>query len=162
MCRYLANKYPEKGLGGTDAKSRALVDNWMEAEAQNLDPYTGVRQKLWLQPSKSGHRFTLLYNFAVSSTLGNAGSGCSAWPAADCVVEAAALLQGLAKQRVFVPMFGGTPDEAKVKDALEGLEKTLQVLDQRLAANKYLAGGRCAFPVALHLHRECLALAWAS
>jgi hypothetical protein len=47
--RYLANKYPEKGLGGTDAKSRALVDNWMEAEAQNLDPYTGVRQTSYLQ-----------------------------------------------------------------------------------------------------------------
>ena len=44
MCRYLASKYPEKGLGGTDAKSRAAVDNWMEAEAHNLDPYTGVRQ----------------------------------------------------------------------------------------------------------------------
>ena len=42
--RYLASKYPEKGLGGTDVKSRAIVDNWMEAEAQNLDPYTGVRQ----------------------------------------------------------------------------------------------------------------------
>ena len=43
-CSYLASKYPEKGLGGTDAKSRAAVDNWMEVEAHNLDAYTGVRQ----------------------------------------------------------------------------------------------------------------------
>ena len=44
--RYLADRYPEKGLFGTDARSRAAVDNWMEAEAHNLDPYTGVCQGL--------------------------------------------------------------------------------------------------------------------
>lgn len=41
-CRYLANKYADKGLAGTDAKSKALADNWLEAEAQNLNPYTQV------------------------------------------------------------------------------------------------------------------------
>jgi glutathione S-transferase len=41
-------------------------------------------------------------------------------------------------------MFGKAADEAKVAEALEGLEKTLQVLDQRLAANQFLAGERCA------------------
>lgn len=40
ILRYLANKYADKGLAGTDAKSKALVDNWLEAEAQNLNPYT--------------------------------------------------------------------------------------------------------------------------
>lgn len=64
--------------------------------------------------------------------------------AADCAADAAALLQGLVKQRVFAPMFGKAADEAKVAEALEGLEKTLQVLDQRLAANQFLAGELCA------------------
>lgn len=41
-CRYLANKYPEKGLAGTDATSRALVDNWLEAEAANFNPHVSV------------------------------------------------------------------------------------------------------------------------
>ena len=52
-------------------------------------------------------------------------------------------MQGLVRQRVFGPqLFGRAPDEAKVAEALEGLDTTLQVLDQRLATNKYLAGGR--------------------
>jgi glutathione S-transferase len=44
-------------------------------------------------------------------------------------------------QRVFVPMHGKTPDEAKIKEALAGLEQTLAVLDTHLATNQYLAGG---------------------
>ena len=52
-------------------------------------------------------------------------------------------MQGLVRQRVFGPqLFGKPPDEAKVEEALEGLEMALVVLDRRLATNKYLAGGR--------------------
>ena len=47
-------------------------------------------------------------------------------------------------QRVFVPMHGGTPDEAKIKDALAGLEQKLAVLDKHLASNEYLAGAHSA------------------
>jgi hypothetical protein len=43
MWRYLASKYPEKGLGGTDAEFKTLVDNWLKAEAENLNPHTEVR-----------------------------------------------------------------------------------------------------------------------
>ena len=43
-------------------------------------------------------------------------------------------------QRVFVPMHGGTPDEAKIRDALAGLKEKLAVLDKHLATNRYLAG----------------------
>ncbi|KAK9807515.1 hypothetical protein WJX72_001273 [[Myrmecia] bisecta] len=43
ILRYLANKYQDKAgsLVGTDAKSRALVDNWLEAEGQNFNPPAG-------------------------------------------------------------------------------------------------------------------------
>lgn len=44
-------------------------------------------------------------------------------------------------QRVLVPMKGGLTDEAKVKDAIAGLEKALDVLDTHLAKQPYLAGG---------------------
>lgn len=43
-------------------------------------------------------------------------------------------------QRVFVPMKGNEPDEAKVAALLAGLEKTLDVLDSHLAKQDYLAG----------------------
>jgi glutathione S-transferase len=60
------------------------------------------------------------------------------------VVNLGPCMQALVAQKVFVPVRGGLTNEDKVKDALAGLEKTLDVLDQRLASNQYLAGGHPA------------------
>eukprot|EP00891_Asterochloris_glomerata_P002280 jgi/Astpho2/2280/Aster-03251 len=51
ILRYLANKYQDKAghLLGVGTKERALVDNWLEAEAQNFGPCSGglVKQKVF-------------------------------------------------------------------------------------------------------------------
>jgi len=49
-------------------------------------------------------------------------------------------LEGLVAQRVFVPMRGGTTDEAKCKEHYDALKEPLDILNNNLANKEYIAG----------------------
>jgi glutathione S-transferase len=52
-----------------------------------------------------------------------------------------ALITDVVVPRVLVPMTGGTPDEAAIRDALPMAELCLRVLDEALEGAPYLSGG---------------------
>jgi glutathione S-transferase len=60
-------------------------------------------------------------------------------------------VQKLVFQRVFTPMFGGTPDEALVQQLAARLEGKIRVYEQILSKQKYLAGDNLTMADLYHL-----------
>ncbi|XP_010259661.1 PREDICTED: glutathione S-transferase F13 [Nelumbo nucifera] len=91
ITKYLATKHKDKGtdlLRLDNLKEAALVNVWLEVEAQQFNPP----------------------------------------------------ISALVYQRMFSPLFGGTPDEKVIEANAEKLGKVLDVYEERLSKSKYLAG----------------------
>jgi len=79
-----------------------------------------------------------------------------------CSVEHAAFtpdMIGLIRQRVWTPLFRGTPpDEAKCKESMEKLKKTLVILNTHLADKQFLIGDQLSLADVFFapLVEECL------
>ncbi|GBG73433.1 hypothetical protein CBR_g16149 [Chara braunii] len=61
------------------------------------------------------------------------------------------LCSGIVAEVLFKPMFGGTTDDSKVKELTEKFEQVLDVYEQHLSKNGYLAGSFCSMADISHL-----------
>jgi len=150
------------GMGLSTCTQRAVqsaIENNADFKINHVDLFKGehkqpahlARQPFGVIPALEDGKVTLYESRAIARYIDATRGGklTPAEPQARALMEQWLSLEqgtytpeisGIVAQRVFAPMSGGKPDEAKVAEHAAKLPAALDILDKHLSTNKWLAG----------------------